>query len=989
VTVKRSGRKPAVPPRSPIETDESATVVQPQRMAVVGIGASAGGLDAFTQVLHALPRDPGFAIVLVQHLAPQHESALANLLSMQTLLPVVQAADEQRLEPNHVYVIPPNVQALMRDDGVLSLVPRPTDRSQYTPIDAFLRSLAEVAQERAIGVILSGTASDGTQGVRDINALGGFTFAQTPSTARYDGMPRAAIATGLIDMVGSPSEIAVELVRLSRAPVVRTEHDLVDHPRRSRLLETQYETVLALLRAATGVDFTRYKPTTIHRRLQRRMILHKLDGLGEYVRYVHENPSELHALYQDVLIHVTRFFREPPSFEALKDRVLPAALENRTADQPIRLWVCGCSTGEEAYSLAMTVLEFLDQSGGNVPMQLFATDVSESAIEHARDGTYPESIAADVSPARLQRFFNKVDAGYRIAKRVRDACVFARQDVTRDPPFSRLDLILCRNVLIYMGTDLQKKVMTVFHYALKPTGFLMLGHSETTGSYSGLFSMMDKRHRIFQKRPNAAPSLTLSGEYPEHLPASTRKLLVPARDDGRAIQQEAERVVQDRYAPPGVVVDNDLQIVQFRGQTGLFLEPAAGDPSLNLLKMAREGLLYGLRTVMNDVRKADGPVRKDNLRVRSNAGWVDIGVEAVPLASSQKPHYLVLFHQHEPRRGRKAANRAVRREKRPPERESLTQLEQELQSSREYLQSIIQELEAANEELQSANEEILSANEELQSTNEELDTAKEELQSSNEELNTVNEELQGRNEELSRVNSDLVNLLGSVQIAIVIVASDLRIRRFTPMAERILNLIPADVGRPIGHIKPNIECPDLERLTLDVIESVVPQEREVRDRQGRWMSLQIRPYKNLENRIDGAVLALFDVDTVRRHAGEVRDLCGGIVESVHEPLVILDLALRVTMVNQAFERVFGVPRDEVQGRFLYDYGSGRWGTPSLRRLLEEELPKHGDVRDFLLDADVSSDGANRLSASARRVMSDDEAAFIVLSMRPAAGDGTA
>ena len=956
-------------------------------MTVVGVGASAGGLDAFTQLLHALPAAPGLAIVLVQHLAPQHESALANLLSMQTLLPVVQATDGMRLEPDHVYVIPPNVQAVMRDDGALSLLPRPTDRSQYTPIDVFLRSLAEVAQERAIGVILSGTASDGTQGVRDINALGGFTFAQTPETARYDGMPRAAIATGLIDLIGSPSEIAVELVRVSRTPLVRPEHELGDVPSRSHLLETQYDTVMGLLRAATGVDFRRYKPTTIHRRLQRRMILHKLDGLGAYVEYVHENPAELHALYQDILIHVTRFFREPASFEALKERVLPTAMETCGGERPIRLWVCGCSTGEEAYSLAITVLEFLDDTRQDTPIQVFATDVSEQAIGYARDGIYPESIAADVSRERLERFFTQMDAGYRVNKRVRDVCIFARQDVTRDPPFSRLDLILCRNVLIYMGADLQKKVMTVFHYALKPTGFLMLGHSETVGSYSDLFAVADKRNRLFQKRANAIPSMELSGDYPTLLPAEPRRMLVPARDEGRAVQQEAERLVQDRYAPPGVVIDGDFQIVQFRGQTGRFLEPAAGDPSLNVLKMAREGLLHGLRSALNEVRKGNGPVRKDGLRVRSDGGWLDVAVEALPLSSAQQPHYLVLFHSRSADRQSRVRGRSRDRARRRPERASIAQLEQEVRSSREYLQSIIQELEAANEELQSANEEILSANEELQSTNEELDTAKEELQSTNEELNTVNDELQGRNEELSRVNSDLVNLLASVQIAIVIVASDLRIRRFTPMAERVLNLIPSDVGRPIGNIKPNIDCPDLEQLTLDVIGSVMPREREVQDRQGRWLSLHIRPYKNLANRIDGAVLALFDVDAVRRHADEVRDLCGGIVESVNEPLAILDLGLRVTMVNDPFEREFGISRAELVGRYLYEFGPGRWAEASLRRLLEDELPRRGVVKGFVLQRGVSADGAGQLLVNVRRVMPvDNRAAFIVLSMRPSDGE---
>jgi two-component system, chemotaxis family, CheB/CheR fusion protein len=529
--------------------------------------------------------------------------------------------------------------------------------------------------------------------------------------------------------------------------------------------------------------------------------------------------------------------------------------------------------------------------------------------------------------------------------------------------------------------------MAVFHYALTHTGFLMLGNSETAGPYPDLFGMVDKRHRVFQKKAAAIPNVGFAARYGSMVAPLTHRVGIPARDDSRLIQQEADRLIQERYAPPGVVVDGELQIVQFRGQTGQYLEPPPGEPSLNVLKMAREGLLYGLRSILNEVRKGDGPVRKDGLRVRSNGGWREVTVEALPLGTSQKPHYLVLFH-HGPDHEAKTVERPGRREKPAGERRSVARLQQELQSNREYLQSIIQELEAANEELQSANEEILSANEELQSTNEELDTAKEELQSTNEELNTVNEQLQGRNDELSLVNSDLLNLLASVQIAIVIVAHDLRIRRFTPMAERALNLIPADVGRPIGHIKPNIDCPDLEELILDVIESVVPREREVRDSQGRWFSLQIRPYKNLENRIDGAVLALFDVDAVRRHADAVRDLCAGIVDSVHEPVVILDLGLRVTAVNAPFEREFGISRAEILGRFLYDFAAGRWSATSLRRLLEDELPGSGQVMDFLLERGVSTDGRRPILVTAHRIVPDVErSAFVVLSMRSADDTG--
>jgi two-component system CheB/CheR fusion protein len=488
-------------------------------------------------------------------------------------------------------------------------------------------------------------------------------------------------------------------------------------------------------------------------------------------------------------------------------------------------------------------------------------------VEYARAGVYPESIVADVSPERLRRFFTKSDGGFRINKTVRDMCIFARQDLTRDPPFSKIDLIVCRNVLIYLGPVLQKRVMTVFHYALKPSGFLMLGAAESIGAHAELFAMADKRSKLYMKKAMAARA---EMEFPvsEHAnahPERGRKGQ-PEQRPASTIQNEANRVILSRFSPPGVIVDNDLQIVQFRGQTGPYLEPAPGEASLNLLKMAREGLLYGLRTALHEARKTNSAVRKTGLHVKRNGHGRDVDVEVVPLTSSQEGrHFLILFedaHPKEPavelRPQRDKTGKRGRLRKADREDARIAQLQDELAASREYLQSIIQDLEAANEELQSANEEILSANEELQSTNEELDTAKEELQSTNEELNTVNEELSARNEELSRANSDLVNLLASVQLAIVMVASDLRIRRFTPMAERVLNLIPSDVGRPISDIKPNIDCPDLEKLIQDAIDTFTIQERQVRDRSGNWYSLRIRPYKNVENRIDGAVLALID-----------------------------------------------------------------------------------------------------------------------------------
>jgi two-component system CheB/CheR fusion protein len=837
------------------------TLIGSDGPTVVGIGASAGGLEAFTQVLEALPEAAGLALVLVQHLAPQYESALPTLIGGKTRLPVLQVTDGMRVEADHVYVIPPNVQMKISND-VLHLVPRPGDRTQYTPIDFFLRSLAQSAGNRAIGVILSGTASDGAIGVREVQAVGGIAIAQQPETARYDGMPRAAIATGMVDLILSPETIATELARIAAHPYVRQAwprkpgEDLV-------LDDGDLERVFGLLRASTGVDFRHYKLPTIMRRIQRRMALHKLSTFGQYVKHLQERPAEVGLLYRDILIHVTRFFREPESFDALAKHVFPALLDQR-ADEAVRVWVPGCSTGEEAYSVSIALAEYLsEQKKSGVPIQIFGTDISEAAVEFARTGLYPESIATDVSPERLRCFFTKADHAYRITKTIRDTCVFARQDVTRDPPFSRLDVILCRNVLIYMSTVLQQRLMSIFHYALKPTGYLMLGHAETIGPHVDFFELAEKKHRIYRKKLVAPTRVGLPVEYGAR-PAGVRGVRPSdARDTAAAMHQEVDRVLLDRFSPPGVVVDPSLTIVQFRGQTVPYLEPAPGDASLNLMRMLREGLVFSTRKALAEVRQRRAPVSKTGIRVKTNGGWRAVDIEVVPITLAEKPHLLVLFQENAKRSPARMVRGRAPAARRGHDDGTVQQLAQELAAGREYLQSIIQELEAANEELQSANEEVLSSNEELQSTNEELDTAKEELQSTNEELNTVNEELHARNEELSRVNSDLVNLLGRVQIAIDIVSSDLRIRRFTPMAEKLLNLIPGDVGRPIGNIKPNVECPDLEQLCAEVVDSMTVLEREVRDAQGRHFSLRVRPYKNLENRIEGAVLTLFDLDRSR------------------------------------------------------------------------------------------------------------------------------
>jgi two-component system CheB/CheR fusion protein len=796
--------------------------------------------------------------------------------------------------------------------------------------------LAEHAPRRAIAVILSGTASDGATGVREIKAAGGITFAQKPQTAKYDGMPRAAIATGMVDMILPPAEIALKLTQLSTHPYVR--EFVPPSGDELNVREEQLRRIFDLLRPASGIDFRHYRLPTIKRRLLRRMALHRLTDVQHYIRLLEQTPAEVRSLYQDLLIHVTRFFREPDSFKALAQQVFPKLVEDRRDDQAIRAWVSGCATGEEAYSLAISLLDYLHNHHQEIRIQIFATDVSETAIEHARAGLYPASIESDVSPEILRRFFTKIDGSYRVSKTVRDLCVFARQDLTKDPPFSRLDLILCRNVLIYMDVVLQQRLISVFHYALNPQGFLILGQAETVGAQVGLFSLADKKFRFYRKKHAARTPMAISVDYTTPGAPKTR-LPQEVPHSEKALQSEVSRIIFDRYAPPGVVVDADLQIVQFRGQTGAYLEPAPGEASLSLLKMAREGLLYGLRAALHAVRKSKAPVRKVGMRVRSGRGWRPVNLDIIPLTSSGRPHYLVLFQEPDRRKGDDrgaSVDQPVTlspspRQRRRERQSQLDLLERELAASREYLQSIIQELEAANEELQSANEEILSSNEELQSTNEELDTAKEELQSTNEELNTLNEELHGRNEELSRVNSDLVNLLASVQIAIVIISSDLRIRRFTPMAEKVLNLIPGDLDRPIGHIKPNIDCPDLENVILESIDSVAPIEREVKDQSGHWYSLRVRPYKNVENKIDGAVLTLFDVDVSKRSeqrmrlAKEYTDALMGVID---QPVVVLDTELRVQAASDRFVRALGKTPGAIVGQHLSEL-DGAWNLAAL------------------------------------------------------------
>lgn len=841
---RRKGTPPPTPPAPFVDAESPAAAHSetPGTFPIVAVGASAGGIAPFLELLESVGENPGMAFVYVLH-QERHDDGLAPVVSRATAMPVLRAEDGMAIEIDHVYVTPSNA-ILTLTDGHFSV--RERGQTRGMPIDELFRSLAEHHGERAIGVVLSGSDSDGALGTKAIKAAGGITFAQD-ATAKFPLMPHAAVSIGAIDFVLAPSQIGAELLRIVR-------HDYVSGGQ-PRLPESERTAIFRLLHAIRDIDFTHYKPNTVERRIRRRMALHKIEDVGEYLRLLREDRREVDHLCADILIRVTGFFRDPEVFATLQQEILPGLLADRV--DPLRIWVPGCATGEEVYSLAIAVLELAPEGGFGCPIQIFGTDVSESAVQSARLGFYPETIVADVSPERLKRFFIKDEGMVRIRKEVRDCCIFARQNLTRDPPFSRLDLISCRNVLIYLGPMLQRKVMSVFHYALLPGRYLVLGSSESIGAFGELFSIVDRRHRIYQKRP-ATSRMAVDFDpvaAPEQVVERTtmHEVTMPPGN----VFREADRVTLSRYSPPGVVINEQMDVLQFRGRTSLFLEPPSGTASFNLLKMAREGLLADLRAAILAARKQKTAVRREGIRVKSNGDTSLVDVEVIPFRTPTGENCQVVLFEARPEPETRAKGRRKKGEPEVETRQSV-RLRRELDATREYLQSIIEEQESMNEELRSASEEVQSSNEELQSTNEELETAKEELQSSNEELITLNEELEHRNEDLAKANNDLVNLLAAVDLPILMLDSHLRIRRFNPGAQRALNLMASDVGRSIEDLNTTLELKNLERMIADVIDNLEVLEQQVVDRNGRRYSMRVRPYKTTDNRIEGAVILLID-----------------------------------------------------------------------------------------------------------------------------------
>jgi two-component system CheB/CheR fusion protein len=899
------------------------------KFPIVGVGASAGGLEAYQELLRNLSVKPGMAFVFIMHLAPGHKSMLTELLARSTKMPVSEIKNGMSVEVNHVYIIPPSSNVSIAG-GKLKLTKRKDTDLKRMPIDYLFHSLAEEQGNRAIGVILSGTATDGTLGAEAIKAEGGITFAQDEKSAKYGGMPQSAIAAGCVDFVLSPKMIASELERIAKHPLisyagpVKTGKSIITE-------DKGFESIWDILRSAKGLDFTGYKTATVGRRVSRRMVLLKLENLKDYIKFLRENKDEVENLYEDLLINVTSFFRDPEVFDSLEKRVLPAILKDKTKGQQVRIWVPGCSSGEEAYSIAICLMESLGNKTSAVPVQIFCTDVSESSINKARQGIYDEKIKNDFTPERLKRFFTKTGNSYKVCKQLREMCIFSKQNIFGDPPFSNLDLISCRNLIIYFQPVLQKRVFHNFHYGLRPGGFLLLGSSESIVGYSNLFMTLDRKQKIFVKKYlPIMPDLKLGQRY---YPPKKLEIKVKAnikKDKETDIESMIERIVLDEYAPCGVLIDSGMEVVQFRGHTGRFLESAAGKPSLDIFKLARERLLMPLRAAIYKARETKHAVKREAEDFRYNGHRMRVNITVVPVKYGplKEEFFLVLFDEitgavvfeNLP----KACGKISLRKKSVKSDEYIDNLQRELAETKEYLQAVIEEQESANEEVKTANEEILSSNEELQSTNEELETAKEELQSSNEELITTNEELQNRNAEVSLLNNDLINLLNSISMPVVMMGTDLVIRRITPQAEKSLNIISSDVGRPISKIKLNIDIPDFEKILLNVIESLHPKTLEIKDKENNWYSVYIRPYRTLENKIDGVVAIFIDItenkkaeEGIKEAAKMKSDFTSNVSHELRTPMTAMKEGIDLVLdglagdINEEQKELLGIAKKNV------------------------------------------------------------------------------
>jgi two-component system CheB/CheR fusion protein len=931
---------------------------------IVGIGSSAGGLEALQQFLRAMPPDPGLALIIAAHLDPTQESHLTELLSRCTKMPVVEIESSIEAEPDHVYVIAPDQELTIRKGVIQSNKPQ-APRGHRHPVDSFFRSLAEDQGERAIAIILSGTGTNGSLGLRFIKAEGGIVIAQDPATAGFAGMPRSAIGTGIVDLVLPPDQMPEALLGISRHPYLRQPADIADEASP----DDQLGRLLTLVRARTRQDFSAYRKQTLLRRIHRRMGLHRIEGLANYIERLRNDPEEVEALAADLTINVTGFFRDPEAWQTLGEQVMAPLVRERPSGSTIRAWVPGCSTGEEAYTIAILLSEHATAVSKTFDVRLFASDVAAGVLASARAGIYPASITQDVANERLERWFEMEGDTYCVRNALRETITFAPQNLLQDPPFSRLDLISCRNLLIYLEPQIQKRVLALFHFALREGGHLFLGPAESIGGQEELFRPVSKKWRIYRR---LGPTRHDIVDFPL-IGASDRapggEAAAPARPG-----EQMDRALLERYAPASALIDRGYRIYYLRGPIEDYLRPPSGEPSSDLLAMAREGLPTPLRLA---VRKSvdEGRETATDARIRRGDTLHRVRLVVTPLkAEGDAPPRLLVsfFERHSKSQEVTAAEIA--------ETPGQGELQAQLDTAREDLRLSMEQMESSNEELKASNEEIRSINEELQASNEELETSKEELQSLNEELNTVNSQLQAKVSELEARTDDLNNLLNSTDVATLFLDRSLCIRWFTPSMRALLELLPTDLGRPISHFARRFKDDDLLEEARKVLERLLPAEAEVVDDLGRWYIRHIVPYRTATDRIDGVVVTFTEITERKRREREVeqaKEFAEAIVGAVRFPLVVLTPDLRVRSANPAFYDTFQVTPDETEGRPLQELGNRQWDLPELRQRLARVLAESSELGDFEVEHEFERTGHRTMLLHARPL---DGAQLILLGM---------
>jgi two-component system CheB/CheR fusion protein len=954
---------------------------------IVGIGASAGGVQALEAFFAHMPSDCQMAFVIVQHLDPHHKSMMDSLLAKETRMQVKDASDGIQVQPGRIYLKPPGKDVIIRNQTLRLQEAREKEGTRL-PIDTFFRSLATAQKEKAICVVLSGASHDGTLGAKLIKGEGGLVVVQDEKQAEYNRMPQSVIDAGVADIILPVETIPEALLRYTRHLLIETES--VETPEEK--FEKDIQNILMMVRTHTGHDFTHYKRNTVRRRIERRMALHQIHEMSDYRQYLRQNPEEVMYLFKDLTINVTSFFRDAFAFKLLKEEVLKSMLAEKTGDSSLRVWVPACASGEEAYSIAMLMIEAGEEVKKFFDIKLFATDINQEAIEAARSGIFPDSIAADISPERLKRFFARKGTSYQVDSKIRDMIVFAVQDIMRDPPFSGMDLISCRNLLIYMDNQLQQNVLPLLHYALKPGGILFLGTSETTSEASGLFIPLDKKAKIFRGKDLGVgrvlnfpmPGFQRYGEPDREAGTKSAKNAQPQeRQKRNRVRELVEKTILEKYASPAVLLDEQANILYFHGNTDRYLTLPRGEPNFNIFNMVAGELHFRLSQAIEKVRQEKEPLQLEKIQARHNDSFLLLDLFFFPVTSEgRKKSWILLEFKERPPRRPAARKDAAEEITNNPE---VNELMHRLQATRQELQATIEELETSNEELKSANEELQAKNEELQSTNEELESAKEELQSTNEELETVNSELYKKNQQLTKADDDLKNLFAATDIGTIFLDNDLRIKRFTSAATEVFNLKEVDRGRLISDITCNLKYENPAKDAEEVLDKLTRKEIKARGKNGKSYVMRMVPYRSCENVIEGVVISFLDVssfENVKVSEEKSRRFFENVTAALWEPFLILDDAFRVFAANQAFYRTFKTSPKKTLNQKLFELGKQQWDIPELRQFLEDIIPMNEHFEAYDVEVDFPRLGPRKMSLNARRVEADDEhPAMILLSFK--------